>query len=89
MPLEQLAQGKILQRREGVLVAKELRHADQHVGQQQGRFLCPVLQQLPIRPQGRHARHLHAAFDAPQDRRGLVVAKVMRRAGAQHGEDVA
>ena len=74
---------------ERVAVAKEIRHADQHVAQQVRRFLGVFVDEVPVSAQVRERVDLHATLDAPQHRRALVVMEVVAGAGAQRGEDPA
>jgi len=87
--LEQHGDDVAFQRLEGLAVAEEVGHADQHVGQQCRGFLRVALQIPGIAGHVGQGIDLHAPFDAAQHRGQLVMAEIVAGAGAQRGEDLA
>ena len=77
------------ERVEGVRVAEEIGDADQHVLQQRTGFAGMRAQDREVGRQVGHAVDLHAAADAAQDGRALVVREVAAGARAQEREHLA
>jgi len=87
--LEQRRDDVALQRFEGLPVAEEIGHADQHVCQQRGGFLRPGVQESGIGGHVVQRVDLQATFDAPQDCGLLVMPEIMAGPVAQQFEDLA
>ena len=87
--LEQLRNDIALQGLEGLAIAKEVGHADEHVLEQRRRLFRMLMEKAGI---GRHVGDgvdLHAPLHPAQHRGGLVLLEIVSGAGAQQGEDVA
>ena len=69
-------------------VPEEVRDADEQILHEGRRFVSVMLQEVRVFQQAAHARQAQPTFDAPEDRRRLVVGEVMARAHSQEREDL-
>ena len=88
LPARIARQHRVLHGLEGGRIAEELGDAHQQLVEQPVDLVRLVAQPLDQVGSRRHALGLHAAADAAQQRRPLVVAEIMADAGAQQGADL-
>jgi hypothetical protein len=65
-----------------------VRDADENILQERLQFLRPLVQQLRIRAEVRHAMDRHPPADTPPQRRPLVVGQIVARTGPEMREDL-
>ena len=84
---KQLGEDVAFQHGKGLGIAKKIGHANQQVAKQRVDFRRCVLQILDVRVDVVHALHRHAPLDAPVNRAGFVLRKIVPGLGTQQYKD--